>query len=354
MTPDISIIIPVYNVEKYIHQCLDSILEQKDVNFEIIAVDDGSPDSCGKILDEYAAKDNRIRVIHKENGGVSAARNTGIESVTGTWCYFVDSDDWLAEGQLAKLLRIAKKTNADIVFTDCLEQYENGSERRIRLFSEQFTTDDPVAIEQIQKCILCHKYSPFYVKGADSAYPAPWSKLIKTKLIKEGNITFDPYVGGVYDDGLFTLEILERAKKIAYSGVCVYNYRIITSSIVHAYREGMVEKFEKNCERVEAFAKRNHKDEDFMNAEYCRRIAYLSSFFSSYFFSENNTRSKSEKKQALLDTMHRKVWSDAIQRADWRYLEWKHRYCLACMRSENTLGMRFYSYLKSVKLKKVT
>lgn len=353
MEGEVSFIIPIYNVEKYIRQCLDSILAQKDIDFEIIAVDDGSPDSCGTILDEYAESDSRIRVIHQVNSGVSAARNAGIKAAQGKWCYFVDSDDWLVDNSFSKLLEIAKKTDADIVFADCLEQYENGIENRVHLFSRKFATSDAAIISALQKSILCHKYSPYFSKGADSAYPAPWSKLIKTALIKDHNIQYEPYVCGVYDDGLFTLEILEYAKKIAYSGVCVYNYRIITSSIVHAYRKDMVSKFEKNCEKIDEFIQKYQKDDEFRNAEYCRRIAYLSSFMNSYFYSDQNNNTVKEKNKEVQEVIQRNIWSQAIKNADWRCLENKHRYCLTCMRLKCSAGLRLYSFLKSVKNRKV-
>ena len=89
----VSIIVPVYKAEKYIHQCIDSLLAQTYRNIEVILVDDGSPDNCGKICDEYAAKDYRVKVIHQQNGGVSAARNVGLANATGEWITFVDADD---------------------------------------------------------------------------------------------------------------------------------------------------------------------------------------------------------------------------------------------------------------------
>ena len=94
--PKISVVVPVYKVEPYLRKCLDSIVNQTYRNLEIILVDDGSPDNCGAICDEYAAGDSRIRVIHQENGGVSSARNAGLSAVTGEWVGWVDSDDWLS------------------------------------------------------------------------------------------------------------------------------------------------------------------------------------------------------------------------------------------------------------------
>lgn len=122
----ISIIVPVYKVEKYLPKCLDSIINQTYTNLEIILVDDGSPDNCGKICDEYAQKDNRIKVIHKENGGLSAARNTALDIITGDYVGFVDSDDWLDIDMYETLVMYANKYNADIVRCDNYENFEDG------------------------------------------------------------------------------------------------------------------------------------------------------------------------------------------------------------------------------------
>ena len=116
--PEISVIVPVYKVEQFIHRCVDSILLQSFYDFELILVDDGSPDQCGAICDAYAAADNRIHVIHQKNGGLSAARNTGIDYVMANskshWLTFVDSDDWLHPQTLEVLLKAAEENNSRV------------------------------------------------------------------------------------------------------------------------------------------------------------------------------------------------------------------------------------------------
>lgn len=102
--PQISVIVPVYNAERYLHRCVDSILSQTFSNFELLLINDGSKDSSGAICDEYAAKDPRVRVFHKENGGVSSARNLGLDNACGEWIAFVDSDDWISENYLESML----------------------------------------------------------------------------------------------------------------------------------------------------------------------------------------------------------------------------------------------------------
>lgn len=346
--PDLSIIVPVYNVEKYINKCLDSILNQKNVSFELIVVDDGSPDSCPDIIDNYSKKDSRVKVIHQTNAGVSNARNRGISEAQGEYLYFVDSDDWLVDDKLSKVLNIAKEKKLDVLFCDCYEAYESGQTKRLHLFSKRFVFNEKSNIDRVQKSILCHKYSPFFSAGADNAYPAPWSKLIKTSLIKENNIRFNPDVCGVYDDGLFTIEVLEKAKKIAYSGIATYYYRILDSSIVHSFRQGMVERFEKNCFAMNDFIAKNQKSEDFVDAEYARRIAYLSLFLTSYFFSKDNTNNKKKVKQELKATINRSPWREAIKKAKYSNLETKHKYTLLCMKCRFLFGLKTYTMAKRI------
>ena len=115
--PLISVVIPVYKVEQYIHECVDSVIAQTYKNLDIILVDDGSPDSCPAICDEYAERDNRIRVIHKKNGGLSSARNAGIDIARGEYICFVDSDDYVSEIYVEQLYTTLKESGADMACT---------------------------------------------------------------------------------------------------------------------------------------------------------------------------------------------------------------------------------------------
>ena len=115
MKPLVSVIVPVYRVEAYLEQCVDSLLGQTLERIEIILVDDGSPDSCGAICDRYAAADPRVRTIHRENGGLSASRNTGIEAAAGEYLMFVDSDDWVESDYCGLPWELARTSGADLV-----------------------------------------------------------------------------------------------------------------------------------------------------------------------------------------------------------------------------------------------
>ena len=117
----VSIIVPIYNIEEYIRECFDSILAQTYPDFELILVDDGSPDNCGRICDEYAENDVRIKVIHKENGGLTLARNAGLSVAKGDWIMHVDGDDWIEPDMIESLIEAAKATEADLVFGDYMK-----------------------------------------------------------------------------------------------------------------------------------------------------------------------------------------------------------------------------------------
>ena len=138
VTDLITIVVPVYNVEKYLRKCIDSILNQTYKNLEIILVDDGSPDNCGQICDEYAKKDNRIKVIHKENGGVSQARNVGIDNSNGEFIAFVDPDDYIEKEMLYKL----KNNIENVDLSGCGSQKILGNN-----IIEQFVVEKDVAID---------------------------------------------------------------------------------------------------------------------------------------------------------------------------------------------------------------
>lgn len=149
--PELSIIVPVYKVEKYLHKCIDSILNQTFRDFELILIDDGSPDNCGAICDEYAAKDGRIKVIHQENAGVSAARNAGLDIATGTYLGFVDSDDWIEPEMYEKLVDAIRENNRDVAICGVSYVHENSERDYDGFVAEQELTQEDLITELFGK-----------------------------------------------------------------------------------------------------------------------------------------------------------------------------------------------------------
>ena len=216
--PLISIVVPVYKVEQYLEKCVESILNQTYKNLEIILVDDGSPDNCGKMCDDYAKKDKRIKVIHKENGGLSDARNAGIKVATGKYIGFVDSDDLIDHTMYMKLYQLLTNTNSDIAVCE-LSRFSKEEEIK--------KTKDTNVIEYSQE-----KYARCFFKiGSQSIeYYAP------TKLYKREIIESDQYpVGLTAEDVYGTYKALLKAKKIVKTTETLYFYRYNNQSITGSF-----------------------------------------------------------------------------------------------------------------------
>lgn len=202
----VSIIVAFYKSEPFIKKCIESIINQTYKNIEIILVNDGSPDNCGKICDEYANKDSRIVVIHKKNGGACEARNYGIDRTTGEYIVIVDGDDWLSNDYVEYMLNLVKEENCDMALSDSI-----------------FTTRDQKQNENDYKKIwtpeeaACQIIYPNFPIG-------PWNKIYRTSLIKNNNIRFDiPWSGeGLY----FATMAAQYSNKVAVGHRRVYNYRL--------------------------------------------------------------------------------------------------------------------------------
>lgn len=213
----VSVILPVYNVEKYIREALDSVINQTYKNLEIILVDDGSPDSSGDICDEYAAKDDRIRVIHKENGGVSSARNAGIEMAAGDWIYFMDPDDWIEPDTLEAAVGMAAENGCDM----CMFDVEKVSRTRktLRTFQCDGTVFRDPADEKVFLAFAC-------VIGA------VWNIVTKADFIKK--LRFDESFS-IREDDIFKLQLYGTINSFCHVRKPLYHYRCVSSSATNSF-----------------------------------------------------------------------------------------------------------------------
>ncbi len=207
----VSIITPVYKVEKYLRKCIDSILNQTFTNFELIIVDDGSPDSCGSIADEYEKLDSRVLVIHKKNGGAPSARNAGIKVATGDYFYFPDSDDWLENTYLQKLYDLAEKTNAQVVISGYTMEY----------FEENASQTYKVSV--LERSYLSHKEvrNNLHNYFDNMMMAVPWNKLYRADYIRENNFMFPDLK---WDDLHFNMEIIMNIERVAISSSTGYHF----------------------------------------------------------------------------------------------------------------------------------
>lgn len=221
-----SVIVPVYNVEKYLPECLDSILAQDFQDFEVLVVDDGSTDSSGSICDEYAMRDSRIRVFHQENQGLSGARNTGLDHAEGTWIVFVDSDDYVAAELLSVLHRNILKTSADMYSYNVLQVSEDGSERvRYLMFSPEYRFHDLHQEQDRQDFFYGHFLR--YEYGWEA-----WNRIYKREIIAANQLRFVPTQEVFAEDMLFAIQYLFRAESVVQIMDFLYFYRLRSSSLM--------------------------------------------------------------------------------------------------------------------------
>ena len=284
----ISIIVPVYNVEKYIEKCLESIVSQTCRDIEVIIVDDGSPDQSSAIYEKYAAKDPRIKVIRQKNAGVSAARNTGIENAGGRFLMFVDSDDWLEPDACEVLLREQQEYGADLVVTDAYTVID-GKKKQNRVFDGAFVSSDPGFIMQYEMSCIGYGFNPRpAVKWNISGLGSPWNKLFTKRIIDENKLRFDPYVKGIYDDNLFTLYYLLHTRVVRYLPHPVYNYRIVNHSLTQSFKQNTLEISDRIFERIRQYIKEYGNEKVFEVPFYNYVIRRFSAELGVYYFSANN------------------------------------------------------------------
>ncbi len=212
----ISVIIPVYNVKPYLDDCIQSVIRQDYTDFECILVDDGSTDGSSEICDQWAQKDNRIRVIHQPNGGVSAARNRGLDSAKGEYIAFIDSDDWVDADYLSAMADSLKGKEVDLVVSGLSREFVDGSSiRYVPQYSSTFDLDSNHA----EDFVMLNEQSVLY---------GPYIKLYKNDIIRHHQILFDPQV--TYgEDLLFNYLYLEYVRTIACINEIHYHYRTLGS-----------------------------------------------------------------------------------------------------------------------------
>lgn len=233
--PLVSIIVPVYRAEKYLRQCVDSILAQTFTDWECILVDDGSPDRSGEICDEYACKDSRIKVVHQLNGGVSVARQTGIDTASGKYTIHVDPDDWIDPMMLEELVTKVEQDDADMVICDFYTEDSKG-----RHYVAQNPGEDINAESVLKKILL------------QQLHGSCCNKLVKRACY--GGIKFIPAEMVCFEDELFNIRLLWKnlALKISYMPFAYYHYVIKQISLSHGVSERM---FRSRCMEVEALEK---------------------------------------------------------------------------------------------------
>lgn len=231
--PLVSVIMPVYGVENYVARAIESILNQTYTNFEFFCVDDGTPDRSGEICDEYALKDSRIKVIHKENGGAPSARNTAIDKASGKYFYFMDSDDWAEKEMLFDMVDIAEKNNSQLVVAGYyIDTFYSDTEK----FTQEQKWVDKVFSGQEEFRKNAHKLFDL------NLLYTPWNKLFSGDYIRENKLYFP---NTFWDDFPFNLSVVRDVERVAVTSKKYYHFiRQRSESETAKYRSDMYSKRE--------------------------------------------------------------------------------------------------------------
>lgn len=309
MQPLVSFVVPVYNVEKYLSECVESILHQTNPNFEVILVDDGSPDHSPELCDHFAACDSRVSVIHKQNAGVSVARNCGINAAKGDWICFVDGDDWIDE-RFVELIHQSQSQDLDAVIL-CLEE----TQEKLRAEVESANAEPVMLADRDVKEILKNVLNRYYVGKFDLRphhMTSACGKAYRRTLLQSEKIQFPPdIISG--EDTFFNFQFFAVAKHVLLRNNVVYGYRKTIGSVTHRYNPKLQQNFLRVIAMMEEFLRNNNLDLENQLMLYCVSTFLFVSMLD--FCHPQNPKSFSVRRREFLTLRGREIYQQAFQQA---------------------------------------
>lgn len=323
---EISIIVPVYNTSKYIAKCLDSLVNQTYKDLEIIIVDDGSYDDSYSLCQLYQKTDNRIKLFRQTNQGVSAARNLGLENVSGKYVMFVDSDDWIENDCCEIVLESIKNNRCDILMWAYFKEYDDNIVKRNMYFKDCFFEGKQVDI--IQRKLLGPYGSELEKPENMDVISTVWGKLYSITVIKDVQFVDLSFIG-TYEDGLFNISVFGNAGKIGYINQELYHYRKNNrDSIVTKYKENQDVKFLNLFSFMDDYISRNKLDETYFTALSNRKAISIFGLSLNILSSPCDEMQKIKMIKCLLEIDE---YSESLKKLDMQYfpLHWKIFYKFA-------------------------
>lgn len=344
--PLISIIVPCYNVEKYLEKCVDSIINQTYKNLEIWLVDDGSTDNTPKMCDDYGKRDGRIKVIHKENGGLVSARNAGYDVMTGEWHMYVDSDDWIDINTCEKLMELLDRYDeVDIVFWKCIQElygkqikgkWEWSCEEKEHLYSEE-------------ECHELSRNTLVYKSGIATAY----CKLIRTAYAKKFDIRHDESLRQGAEGLEFSLRAFYYANKALYANNYLYHYRYNASSISKQINEANTKYLTDCFKAIENDLIKFSNQEIFKMALY-QRVNYvlIAIAMNTYFHPDNKCSliEKCNKYKQVIESYH--LYRDSINKGSLEGMDKLRKITIIAIRLKVYCFLSAIAWLKQFFLKR--
>lgn len=312
--PKLSIIIPIYNVEKYLDKCVQSAMNQTLQDIEIILVDDESPDSCPQMCDDYARMDARIKVVHRKNGGLGFARNSGIDVATGEYITFLDSDDFVDLHTYEHLCNIATEHNLDALYYK-FKRFTNETD---------VTPSQPIyeiieyRNEGIKELMLDIIASEPSAKVDHKIACSSCTAMYKTSIIKENNVRFHSERELISEDLIFNLDYLKHAQKVAFNNGEYYHYRVNPSSLTGTIRTDRIEKNYTLYTYIEEHLENWRLDKEFGKERNARLFIGNSRSSITHFLKSN--ANKQEKRLWLKQQLEMPIWEKLGKSYSWKKL----------------------------------
>ena len=339
MNQKISIIVPVYNVEQYLRQSLDSLVNQTYRNIEIITINDGSPDHCIDILREYAAKDERVVVIDKKNEGVAAARNDAMKVATGDYLMFADGDDWLELNACERLMEVMQEYHPDVVMYSYYREYADKTLEKNNIFPEDFIIFDEAQCRQL------HRRHAGAV-GEELAHPENFdaicslcTKLFRADIIREHKEIYyiDNKIIGTYGDGLMNLFYYKYVHKAVFIGDHLYHYRKTNeTSVTTAYKKDFPKRWGNLFDIIAKYIEDNHLGDDFKDGLSNRIAISIVGLGLNEMHAETSFSSKYKKVKAILVEPRYRM---AIKKFDTHLMPFYWRFFFFCCRLRWTFAV---------------
>lgn len=345
MKKQLSFIIPVYNSEKYIRKCVESITSQTDRDFELILVNDGSKDNSGIICNDMAKEDKRIKVIHQENKGICGARDTGIREAVGEWLCFVDNDDIIASGSVECIFESMDKENDIIYFGfDEFRNEESIVENEGTLLENTYENKE---IEKLQWDCLC-RYRDNKPLINIRLLTTPWGKIYRRDFLVENNLMF---IEGMKreEDVSFNLMCLACCKKVKYIDRIIYHYRLSISSESHSYKTNIINEAKQALnyyrEIIDKYYVGRTDIEELYEYRILWELLYCVVLDSAHV---NNPKKYSQKKKEFNELLDIQLFKKAIDESDISRLSKQHRILAKCIKMRSYFSVYVLSKLENV------
>ena len=316
----VSFIVPVYNIEEYVEECLASLASQKLHNMEVIVVDDGSTDHSRTICERFAEKDSRFRVLHKENGGQASARNLGLKHALGEWICFVDGDDLVVENSLDKI-QWQTYRDSDIVYFRYSHIYTSGK--------KQIQANDNFrgALKESSRIEMIHGLLDFdYIKRSDLipnniSIVHPWAKLFRREYLVRNNLSFQERFKRFGEDICFNLSAFQCFPRLYIDNINLYIYRYRESSSLHGYNVDISNLVSATYDFILSVLNNDpNSQKEFEKDLYIRAIRDFLFCCTMDFFHSQNPKSKKQRKKEFLALRNQEKFDDAFHKGDYRNL----------------------------------